>query len=108
MRAKNFPVLVAAWLAFTSADAAEVKVKVIGSVGRKAMLERVASDFERATSHEGSLVVGTAAALKRQIEGGERFHVAVGSPPRVEDLARQGKFVPDTLTNVVFSIVECW
>ena len=81
-----------------AADAAEIKV--IASVGVKAVLEELAPLFERATAHSLKITFGTSVPLKRQIDGGESFDVVILTPPLLEDLAKQGKVAAGTPVNV--------
>lgn len=73
----------------TSAQAADIKV--ITSVGVKAILEDLVPQFERATEHKLKITFGTAVPLKRQIDGGETFDVVILTPAMLEDLAKSGK-----------------
>lgn len=85
----------------TAADAAEIKV--ITSVGVKAILEELAPQFERASEHKLNITFGTAVPLKRQIDAGETFDVVILVPSMVEDLVKQGKVAAGTSTNVAKS-----
>jgi len=73
----------------TSAQAADIKV--ITSVGVKAILEDLVPQFERATEHKLKITFGTAVPLKRQIDGGETFDVVILTPAMLDDLAKGGK-----------------
>src|SRR5438034_5412073 len=90
----NFKALaaVAAMLATTSVSAAEIKV--LASNGVKEALNELAPAFERQTKHKLVISFGLAAALKRQIEGGERFDLAILPAAALNDLAKQGKVDP--------------
>ena len=90
----NFKALaaIAAMLATTSISAAEIKV--IASNGVKEALNELAPAFERQTKHKLVISFGLAAALKRQIEGGERFDLAILPAAALNDLAKQGKVDP--------------
>src|SRR6266568_4579506 len=87
MNAKTLAAI-AAMLATTSASAAEIKVLASNGV-REALLE-LAPAFERETKHKLVISFGLAAALKRQIEAGEAFDLAI-LPAGLNDLAKQGK-----------------
>jgi molybdate transport system substrate-binding protein len=76
-------------LAVPSVRAADIKV--LASNGVKAALEELAPAFERETGNKLVLSFGLAAALKRQIESGEAFDVAILTSAGIEDLAKQGK-----------------
>jgi molybdate transport system substrate-binding protein len=76
-------------LAVPSVHAADIKV--LASNGVKAALEELAPAFERETGNKLVLSFGLAAALKRQIEAGEAFDVAILTSAGIDDLAKQGK-----------------
>src|SRR5882762_8864848 len=80
---------IAAMLATTSVSAAEIKV--LASNGVKEALNELAPAFERATGNELVITFGLAAALKRQIEAGEAFDLAILPAAGLNDLAKQGK-----------------
>src|SRR6266705_6953345 len=80
---------IAAMLATTSVSAAEIKV--LASNGVKEALNELAPVFERATGHKLVISFGLAAALKRQIEAGEAFDLAILTSAGIDDLAKQGK-----------------
>jgi len=69
----------AAVLATGFARAADIKV--LASNGVKAALEELAPAFERETGNKLVISFGLAAALKRQIESGEAFDVAILTTP---------------------------
>jgi molybdate transport system substrate-binding protein len=80
------------------ANAAEIKI--ISSVGVRAALEELKPHFERTTEHKLAITYGTAVPLKRRIDGGESFDVVILTPAMLEDLAKQGKVVPDSRADV--------
>jgi molybdate transport system substrate-binding protein len=80
---------IAALLAAASIPAAEIKV--LASNGVKAALEELAPAFERATGNKVVIAFGLAAVLKRQIEAGEAFDLAILTSAGIDDLAKQGK-----------------
>jgi molybdate transport system substrate-binding protein len=75
--------------AMTSIRAAEIKV--IASNGVKEALHELAPAFERETGHKLVISFGLATALKRQIEAGETFDLAILPAAVIDDLAKQGK-----------------
>jgi molybdate transport system substrate-binding protein len=85
-------------LAAGAAHAAEIKV--IASVGVRAVLTDLAPAFERTSGHKLSIIYGTAVPLKRQIDGGETFDIVVLVPAMLDDLIKQNKVVAGTSTNV--------
>ena len=80
---------IAALLTAASTRAAEIRV--LASNGVKAALEELAPAFERATGDKLVIEFGLAAVLKRQIEGGAAFDVAILTSAGIDDLAKQGK-----------------
>jgi len=87
--------VISAWV-FGSANqsATAGEIKVISSVGMKAVLEALRPQFERTTGHTLAITFGTSVPLKRQIDTGETFDVVVLTPSIVEDLEKEGKVAP--------------
>src|SRR6266436_7438061 len=79
----------AALMITPSISAAEIKV--IASNGVKEALHELAPAFERETGHKLVISFGLATALKRQIEAGEAFDLAILPAAVIDDLAKQGK-----------------
>jgi molybdate transport system substrate-binding protein len=80
---------IAALMATASIRAAEIKVLASNGV-REALLELVPV-FETKTGNKVVITFGLAAALKRQIEAGEAFDLAILTSAGIDDLAKQGK-----------------
>jgi len=101
---KTMSLTVVAGLAMLTGSAAgAAEIKVISSVGVKAVLEELTPQFERASEHKVKITFGTAVPLKRQIDAGESFDVVILTPALVEDLAKQGKVAAGTTTSVAKS-----
>lgn len=103
---KNLVKAAAIGLAIVLAPAAganAAEIKVISSVGVKAVLEDLVGAFERASEHKVKAVFGTAVPLKRQIDGGETFDVVILTPAMVDDLVKQGKVAGGSATIVAKS-----
>lgn len=81
-------VIVAVLLRSTASWADEIRV--LSSVGIKAVVDELAPQFEKATKHKVTMVFGLAGALKAQIEKGEPFDVAILTPPLLDDLIAKG------------------
>lgn len=81
--------MAAATLLSVSAYAADITV--LASNGVKAALDELAPAFERATGNKVSVKYGLAAVLKRGIEAGEHFDLAILTSAGITDLAKQGK-----------------
>jgi molybdate transport system substrate-binding protein len=81
-----------------AAQAAEVKL--LSAAGFRGVMNELAPQFERTTSHK---VVGTfdsTGALRRQIDGGESFDVVMLAPEVIDDLIKQGKVASGTRVDV--------
>lgn len=74
-----------------TAFAAEIKVLTAGAF--KQVLLALVPEFEKQSGHKVTVDNGTAGTLKKRIEGGEAFDVAVITPVVVDDLALKGKIV---------------
>ena len=90
------PLLAAAFLIIgASADAAEVRV--LSTVAVKAVMEELIPQFERASGHKVVIQFGTTAVLKKQIDAGDAFDVAIFTPPElIEEMISQGKIAAGT------------
>src|SRR5713101_8353983 len=75
----------------TTASIRAAEIKVIASNGVKEALHELAPAFERETGHKLVISFGLATALKRQIEAGETFDLAILPAAVIDDLAKQGK-----------------
>jgi molybdate transport system substrate-binding protein len=73
-----------------SAPASADEIRVLSSVGIKAVVDELAPQFEKTTKHKVTMVFGLAGALKTQIEKGEPFDVAILTPPLLDDLIAKG------------------
>src|SRR5215470_15171438 len=78
------------------ADAAEINV-LSGNGGRAAVRE-LCAQFGRASGHKVTIHFEVNAALRRKIEAGEPFDVAVLNPPPLDELIKLGKI--DAATRV--------
>ena len=76
------------------AEAAELKV--LSGNGARAAVTELAARFERASGHKVAIHFEVNPAVKRRIEAGEPFDVAVLNPPVLDDLIRQAKIVAGT------------
>ncbi len=82
----------------TPAAAAEVRVLSAGAM--KEVVLAVIPEFEKQTGHKVSFANDTVGALRRRIEGGEGFDVAVLTPAAVDDLAKKGKIAAGGRVNL--------
>ena len=77
-----------------SAEAAELVV--LSGNGARAAVVELGAQFERASGHKLAIRFAVNPEVKRKIEAGEAFDVAILNPPVLDDLIRKGKIVPDT------------
>src|SRR6185295_18897493 len=79
------------------------EIKVLSSTALKGVLDELAPQFERTTKHKVAVQYGTAASLKRRIESGEPFDLAVLTPAVMDDVIAQGKVAAATRTPIARS-----
>ncbi len=72
-----------------AAETAEIRV--FSSAAPRGVLRELVPDFERTTGHRLAIHYEFAADLKRRIEAGDPFDVAILPPEMADDLARRGK-----------------
>src|SRR5215472_5905987 len=88
-------------LAFAANSAASDELKIFGSRVTKMVVDDVGPQFERTTGHKLTVVTGVAAVMKRRIEAGEPFDVAVLVNFQTDGLIKEGKLVGDTRSDVM-------
>lgn len=81
-----------------AAECAELKVLSVGPL--KTFLEEIGPQFERSTGHKLAITYNVSAALKRQIDAGETFDVALLLPALIDDLLKQSKVAAGTRIDV--------
>jgi molybdate transport system substrate-binding protein len=91
-------VVAAVFVRVTPASGEEIRV--LSSVGIKAVVEELAPQFEQKTKHKVTIVFDLAGVLKTRIEGGEPFDVAILTPAMIDDLISKGKIAPATRAEV--------
>src|SRR5688572_3612114 len=80
----------------TVAAAGAAEIKVFSTIGFRAILQELGPQFEKTSGHKLTTTFDVAAALKRRVEAGEPFDIAVLTVPIMSDLIRQGKIVANT------------
>jgi len=80
------------------ASAAEVKILTAGAF--KQVVLALVPDFEKATGNKVVVDNDTAGGLKKRIEGGEPFDVAVITPAVIDQLASAGKIAAGSRVNL--------
>ena len=79
------------------------EIKVLSSTALKGVLEELVPQFERTTNRKVTIQYGTAASLKRKIESGEPFDLAVLTSAVMDDVIAQGKVAANTRTSIARS-----
>lgn len=77
-----------------AAQAADIKV--LSGNGARAAVSELGARFERASGHKVTIRFEVNPEVKRKIDAGESFDVAILNPPVLDDLIKQGKIVRDT------------
>src|SRR5262245_8541447 len=85
-------------LAATTASAAELKV--LSGNGARSAIKDLVAQFERQSGHKVALRFEVNAELKRKIDAGETFDVAVLNPPVLDALIKSGKVVAGTRAEI--------
>jgi molybdate transport system substrate-binding protein len=83
--------LVAVIIVLNAAVADAEEIRVLSSVGIKAVVEVLGPQFEQKTKHKVTTVFDLAGVLKTRIEGGEPFDVAILTPAFIDELISKGK-----------------
>lgn len=89
-------------LATQAATAVAADIKLVSATGMTPVLNELAPQFERTTGHKLLIQYGLA-ALKRQIEAGENFDLAILSPRTMDALIKQGKIAGGTYAGIARS-----
>ena len=94
-----------ACLAPQAAFAQAKELKVFGSRVTKVILGELGPQFEKATGFRPEVTADVAQVMKRRIEGGEPFDLAVLVDFQIDDLIKSGKLLADTRTNIMSSSI---
>jgi molybdate transport system substrate-binding protein len=87
-------------LAQTNA-AQSAELKIFGSRVTKMMMADIGPQFERTTGLKPVVVTDVAAVMKRRIEDGEPFDLAVLVDFQTDELIKSGKLVTDTRADIM-------
>ncbi len=79
-----------------TAIAAAAEIKVFSTIGVRSVMQELGPRFEAATGHQLIFSFDVANALKRRIDAGESFDVAILTVPVMDELIKQGKIIADT------------
>jgi molybdate transport system substrate-binding protein len=87
-------ILLALALTVTTAQAAEIKV--LSGNGARSAIAELGTAFERASGHTVTIEFAVNPEVKKRIDAGEAFDVAVLNPPVLDALIKEGKVLRDT------------
>ena len=103
------PVTVAVWVGVAlvallgAARGEAAEIRVLSTVGMQPATPELFAQFEAATGHKIVVTYGLAAVLKTQFLDGAPADVLISTGPIIEDLAKQGKVVPESRKDVARS-----
>ena len=89
------------WAQAVTAQAAEVKV--LCATAMKSVMNEPGPRFEGATGHKLVVQFDPVGVLKRQIDTGEKFDVAILTTPLIDDVVKEGKIAASTRADVARS-----
>ena len=90
-------------LTLSAASAHSAEITVFTPRAGATLLAEIAPQFERATGNKIKVSVDLAAVLARRVKAGEPFDLLLAAPGQIDGLAKDGKLVPDSVTNVIKS-----
>ncbi len=91
MRTSSRLILAAIVFVLGTAPGRAEEIRVLSSVGIKAVIDVLGPQFEQATKHKVTTVFDLAGVLKTRIEGGEPFDVAILTQPLLDELISKNK-----------------
>lgn len=81
----------------------DTAIRVLVSDGMKAAMEELRPQCERAVGRPLALQFNSTASLKKEIQAGEAFDVAIITSEAIEDLTKQGKLTGSSRANLAHS-----
>jgi molybdate transport system substrate-binding protein len=85
--------------------AAPVEIRVLSTTAMKMVFEELSPRFERETGDRLAVTLGPSLVLEKRVGEGEAADVAILTGPGAKDLARRGKLVAASLTDVARSSI---
>ncbi len=86
-----------------SQNAAAAQITVLSSNGFQAVMEDLAPRFERAKHMKLAVTYDLAATIKKNIESGRAFDLAILTPAAIDDLIASGRVAPASRTTLARS-----
>jgi molybdate transport system substrate-binding protein len=87
---------VALVLVITHPLAAAAQIRILCSNGIKPVMQELVPQFEQLSAHQVFVAYSVAADLKRRIDAGESFDIAVLTPTLIDDAINQGDIASNT------------
>jgi molybdate transport system substrate-binding protein len=84
-------------------SAQETEIRILCSNGIRAAVEKLLPEYERGMRRSIKAQFGPSAGLKRSIEGGEPFDLAIMTPAIIDDLTKQGKIAQESSVDLAAS-----
>lgn len=81
------------------------EIAIVSTASLKAMLDKIGPGFERASGHTLKVTYGTSAPLKRQIDAGAAFDLALLVPATLDALIKDGKVGADSRVDIARSAI---
>jgi molybdate transport system substrate-binding protein len=85
---------------FQSITANASEIKVLSTHAAMEVLSELGPQFERSTGHKLSYSYKPGNIIKRQIEGGSAFDIAIATRGVIDDLTKQGKITAESRTDI--------
>jgi molybdate transport system substrate-binding protein len=86
-------------------EAMSAEVAVVSTASLKATLDKIGPGFERASGHKLKVTYGTSAPLRRQIDAGMTFDLALLVPATLDALIKDGKVAADSRIDIARSAI---
>lgn len=79
---------------------APTEITLLSSTAVKPVLLELLPQFERATGNKVNVVIDASNLLKKEIDAGKSFDVAILTPGLISDLIKQGKITEGSVANI--------
>ncbi|MGA2213556.1 MAG: substrate-binding domain-containing protein, partial [Bryobacteraceae bacterium] len=83
--------------------AQDTEIRILCSNGFHAAMEKLVPQYEHSLGRPIKLQFGASATLKKSIEAGDEFDLAILTPIIIEDLVKQGKIAQGTSVDLASS-----
>lgn len=93
----------AAILALLGLAAQAADIRVIGANPMKTAVQELGAQFERDTGHKLVAKFVTSPLVKREIDAGEAFDLAITVTPHIDGLIKEGKIVAGSRADVAYA-----